>query len=1765
MNGNHEGHDYALITTSSGMCDCGDPDSWKESGFCKHHKGPLQDPTDHLSPELKAIMEDICAAFVTALYSLRMDSAGESTSINDMQCIVILKEMEKYTKQSPAFKRIMHFAMEKMIDAKDFKAEEIVHQPDEDQTEPLYAHNAEHFGKRSYLDIFLEMHTEMNPDVRLWLFNVYSAMVSDAAFKKYFAKLFTKHFKQFVIAAVQEEEQQSERSILNITVQLLTVPTVVDGLVKEDALLEKMMDILLTATQGSLEQVEPVEIVEDEAMSRNTVPLQKIKLDDGVIHKNGFWHFLYDLGYVTMHNHIAHQLLVDNDSREFDQYLQFFSYFHKAVEVRRIDSDNDDWRTSFSFEMRIFPKLFRYLADGLACIKVQHSAGDTHMRDIDTEEVAIGSDMVDQMEWRRVLQVILRTITDRLRSLLDREAMQWHTIPIPHGPLRIVNHESINGPLSFNLPMHRVLATLLSNVVTLFPDFTLEDLILHNMSSATEKQEYLLQLLEHPLRCIVASYQVRRRLWQRNHMHIIDQVYNYDRFIWSDYTICNDIFLIQAIYVLLGPELFFANCIDRFRGRDILFRFTNDKDEDDINAHLEEDFITFILMLFNERSYAGHSSDDAIRDFIIHNLFRSDKLTFSRIKKAVPKRFRIRGIGEGEGSSEIVERVLQEVADFHKPASTNEEGFFKVKKECWKRYNPYSIVYNQADIQLVETNYKKYHKQVRLTLCQPVRPFAAMRSLMTLLHCEALHRVLYVTLYRIHVQVMSGAKFFERTATSVLHTFIYALESYTDDSVQATISKEGQFNSGIQKNMKPLDPDVACSFDIAMAHKSDILHNIRHKVSFTDGTSLSLLDMLLNMSSANKEFREQKYLFDRIFQNLSDMDQSCAEFITTYTSQRSTSAPTLSKEDLRKRRLAAAKKRQQGLMKQFRAKQSQFDGSSMAQDLLEEEEEMAGVAEDETDYFAGRKCAFCHSNISPGNRKELAMFTHLTSSRVPQVVSEQNYVECFGTDENPASELEMPALSHLHKRKPANIGPNRHLFADVNVGKGIQMNNCGHVCHSDCFDSYLEALRTRQHFKGQQFLDVRNGEIICPLCSKISNSLCPFVTRNADSVPDIFAEYLGQRSSMSVQLTTPESSSSLSPSADTPMSDVSDTKDESSSSNIETSVELSTGGAVSSDPIRIVEQEHIVSYLKSEMTYPTKHNIDKHRAIIFESMLESFYNSVIMRVFSLDPLRGTLAATLSEDKYDPSIMHNMVAFNIVTQEIAQRNDGLHLRALPLPVSSSLRVLIQAVFAHQVGSEERRHFSKKRYELLVKSVTGEKFDVPLLSRQTAAGVLRHFRHTLTMLEDEEFWGLSDVEEAKEDEDEEMGDEEEKHVREQREHNMQKEMSKLMPILLCDPFTILVKLSLLRPDLMSDKNRFFGVIRLLYMVQIVQALVVRKQMKRSSSPSETEDGDLGITRALRYVNGTTQSMLEEFSVPEPAESQTEQWNRVAEMDDMLFVKLLCLSFVRRTSLFTSILFPDEPVPLFQEHDIQTDHDIDPNIMQELQHDNLANNYLHLPPMKTCIESLSNVDHFENHLFKCWIHQLRDCKLHGRTSTDVPQELQQMTPISLIPRLSIPRPFHFIVLPRLYQTLFLRYHESKCPNCDRRFHQPSLCLVSGAVVPTRDCRCFRDHPERRRTSGLRRLDMVTRHANQNFAGVGLFLVIPTSNILLRRETRWSDLPSPYLDQYGESDIGLSRGCALYLDQSRLDVYLKKFILTSFDQDTVILNTTVNFQLRW
>jgi hypothetical protein len=79
---------------------------------------------------------------------------------------------------------------------------------------------------------------------------------------------------------------------------------------------------------------------------------------------------------------------------------------------------------------------------------------------------------------------------------------------------------------------------------------------------------------------------------------------------------------------------------------------------------------------------------------------------------------------------------------------------------------------------------------------------------------------------------------------------------------------------------------------------------------------------------------------------------------------------------------------------------------------------------------------------------------------------------------------------------------------------------------------------------------------------------------------------------------------------------------------------------------------------------------------------------------------------------------------------------------------------------------------------------------------------------------------------------------------------------------------------------------------------------------------------------------------------------------------------------------------------------------------------------------------------------------------------------------------------------------------------------------------------------------------HAEQEYAGIGIFLLMRTTQVLLLRGNRVCTLPSIYLDQHGEENYELRRTQGLYKSELRLNEVRRLWLTAGFDFNTHILH---------
>jgi E3 ubiquitin-protein ligase UBR3 len=112
----------------------------------------------------------------------------------------------------------------------------------------------------------------------------------------------------------------------------------------------------------------------------------------------------------------------------------------------------------------------------------------------------------------------------------------------------------------------------------------------------------------------------------------------------------------------------------------------------------------------------------------------------------------------------------------------------------------------------------------------------------------------------------------------------------------------------------------------------------------------------------------------------------------------------------------------------------------------------------------------------------------------------------------------------------------------------------------------------------------------------------------------------------------------------------------------------------------------------------------------------------------------------------------------------------------------------------------------------------------------------------------------------------------------------------------------------------------------------------------------------------------------------------------------------------------------------------------------------------------------------------------------------------------------------------------------------HEPALCLVCGQLLCCAGACCAQ-------AGGPRE---CFAHAQACGAGVGVFLLVRATRLVLLRGGRRCVYPSPYLDEYGEEDAYLRRGRPLHLCAPRYALVQRLWAHAAFDSDSHTVQTS-------
>jgi len=234
----HKDHNYTIHKTGGGVCDCGEPQAWKTSGFCTRHPGTKLDlQPDELLPSITVqssqstiravlkILSDLVYRFVkledreedednesedAIIRTEHWDLVGERIAIGD-KIHVIVQWLFGIVERGDAFKNIIARELgEPSTDIADEEDDELILTP---------------------LDILISTHNIFPNYLRVYLHRFYFKLVADYTFKRIFLSHYARYYPSLIRDALAKERRSGFRSLgsddlgslLDLSVQLFTV------------------------------------------------------------------------------------------------------------------------------------------------------------------------------------------------------------------------------------------------------------------------------------------------------------------------------------------------------------------------------------------------------------------------------------------------------------------------------------------------------------------------------------------------------------------------------------------------------------------------------------------------------------------------------------------------------------------------------------------------------------------------------------------------------------------------------------------------------------------------------------------------------------------------------------------------------------------------------------------------------------------------------------------------------------------------------------------------------------------------------------------------------------------------------------------------------------------------------------------------------------------------------------------------------------------------------------------------------------------------------------------------------------------------------------------------------------------------------------------------------------------------------------------------------------------------------------------------------
>jgi E3 ubiquitin-protein ligase UBR1 len=966
-------------------------------------------------------------------------------------------------------------------------------------------------------------------DLRLWkkaridLRDLYiSTIVTVPEFKRVlglrFAGLYTPLAQLYLIA-----DREPDHSIINLSLQMLTTPSITEEVVDRGNFLTNLMAILYTFL--TTRQVGHPHDVSGKAT---------LAFDAGSVTNRRLYHFFMDLKYLLQSPYVQEKV------RTEEQYILQFLDLVKLPQgicpnVRavgeHVEYETDAW-IGASLLTREINRLCRQFAEAFFRKDGQDLDISAILNAIrQAARATIFNSMGAERKRFESAEIKHATIF-KLLDPFDFETDNFGTAK-QHC---VVDFTVEKGAISFHHALHYTLSWLLECGKSISADNLRElllqvaedvrDIIHRDELFRLDTEAFLMAVFDFPLRVCAWLAQMKAGMWVRNGLSLRHQMSQYRGVSLRDVAHNRDIFLLQTAFVVCNPSRVLATMIERFGMDDWMkgsYRLKLGYEDTQL-VDVAEDFIQLMIILLSDRACLIPLEDEpepltaAIRRDLAHILCFKP-LSFSDLSGRLNDKF-----SEAENFSEI----LDEMTNYRGPEGLNDSGTFELKSDYIELIDPYGTHYSKNQRDEAENIYKtwmakKTGKQASEIVYEPkLRPIksGAFTELSAFTRTPLFAQIIYFALgYALQSKVVTPnipATRVETFLQVVLHLALIAtLEDDADEDEMTEEPKPSFIRFALNKHAK-----------LGLPHYPTII-SILQKISTLEEFSScgSKIHLILkrfwqkNPRTFHSATAMMKFPFDRI----------------------ETASPANNSDNELEMKKKAALERQARVMAQFQQQQQKFLDTQGGIDWgeedfsdLESEVQTAPETHKKMWKYPSGTCILCQEDTN--DSRLYGTFALLTDSNIlrqtnlkdpdfvrevlqnpPSLDRSADAIRPFGVsgdNHQVVRRLTTTGQEIISERQILGKG-----FPPKQVKRGPVTTGCGHIMHYACFETYYAATQRRQNHQIARNHPERlaQKEFVCPLCKALGNAFLPIIWRGKEEsypgalAPELsFNEWLAQ-------------------------------------------------------------------------------------------------------------------------------------------------------------------------------------------------------------------------------------------------------------------------------------------------------------------------------------------------------------------------------------------------------------------------------------------------------------------------------------------------------------------------------------------------------------------------------------------------------------------------------------------------------------------------------